>query len=121
WGLFGIPEGHPRQRPPAAGASGFPARFFRDLLRTRRPGHDLDRWELGVHHVRKRRGRRRDLEGPPGRGPGGGRPVTGAIARLRRGSIPLLVGALLGFIGGYFAAGGGRPNAAAAAPARGVG
>ena len=45
--------------------------------------------------------------------------MTGAVARLRRGSIPLLVGALLGFIGGYFAAGGGRPNAAAtAAPAR---
>jgi Flp pilus assembly protein TadD len=48
--------------------------------------------------------------------------VTGAVERLRRGSIPLLVGALLGFIGGYFAAGGGRPNAAAtAAPARAAG
>jgi len=45
--------------------------------------------------------------------------VTGAVERLRRGSITLLVGALLGFIGGYFAAGGGRPNAAAtAAPVR---
>ncbi len=44
--------------------------------------------------------------------------MTGAVERLRRGSIPLLVGALLGFICGYFAAGGGRPNAAAtAAPA----
>lgn len=29
--------------------------------------------------------------------------------------LPLLVGALLGFIGGYFAAGGGRPSAAPAA------
>jgi Flp pilus assembly protein TadD len=47
--------------------------------------------------------------------------VTGAVERLRRGSIPLLVGALLGFIGGYFAAGGGRPNAATAAPARAAG
>jgi Flp pilus assembly protein TadD len=48
--------------------------------------------------------------------------VTGAVERLRRGSIPLLVGALLGFIGGYFAAGGGRPNAAAtAAPAPAAG
>lgn len=48
--------------------------------------------------------------------------MTRAVERLRRGSIPLLVGALLGFIGGYFAAGGGRPNAAAtAAPARASG
>jgi len=48
--------------------------------------------------------------------------VTGAVERLRRGTIPLLVGALLGFIGGYFAAGGGRPNAlATAAPARAAG
>lgn len=48
--------------------------------------------------------------------------MTGAVERLRRGSIPLLVGALLGFIGGYFAAGGGRPNAAAtAAPATAAG
>jgi Flp pilus assembly protein TadD len=48
--------------------------------------------------------------------------VTGAAERLRRGSIPLLVGALLGFIGGYFAAGGGRLNAAAtAAPASAAG
>lgn len=39
--------------------------------------------------------------------------MTGSVERLRRGSIPLLVGALLGFIGGYFAAGGARPNAAA--------
>jgi Flp pilus assembly protein TadD len=39
--------------------------------------------------------------------------MTGAVERLRRGSIPLLVGALLGFIGGYFAAGGARPNASA--------
>jgi cytochrome c-type biogenesis protein CcmH/NrfG len=39
--------------------------------------------------------------------------VTGSVERLRRGSIPLLVGVLLGFIGGYFAAGGARPNAAA--------
>ncbi|HEY7112112.1 MAG TPA: tetratricopeptide repeat protein [Thermoanaerobaculia bacterium] len=31
--------------------------------------------------------------------------------------VPLLVGALLGFIGGYFAAGGGRPGASAAADA----
>lgn len=30
--------------------------------------------------------------------------------------LPLLVGGLLGFIGGYFAAGGGRPAAAPAAP-----
>jgi tetratricopeptide (TPR) repeat protein len=34
--------------------------------------------------------------------------------------LPLLVGALLGFIGGYFAAGGGRP-AAAPAPAESAG
>lgn len=35
--------------------------------------------------------------------------------------LPLLVGALLGFIGGYFAAGGGRPGAPApAAPAPGA-
>jgi Flp pilus assembly protein TadD len=48
--------------------------------------------------------------------------MTGALEKLRRGSIPLLVGALLGFIGGYFAAGGARPNAAAtAAPARAAG
>ena len=48
--------------------------------------------------------------------------MTGAVERLRRGTIPLLVGALLGFIGGYFAAGGGRPNApATAAPARAAG
>jgi tetratricopeptide (TPR) repeat protein len=33
--------------------------------------------------------------------------------------LPLLVGALLGFIGGYFAAGGGRPSAPAAAPVAG--
>jgi tetratricopeptide (TPR) repeat protein len=47
--------------------------------------------------------------------------VTGTVERLRRGSIPLLVGALLGFIGGYFAAGGARPNAPATAAAAGAG
>jgi Flp pilus assembly protein TadD len=43
--------------------------------------------------------------------------VTGWAERVRRGGMPLLVGALLGFIGGYFAAGGARPNAAAPAGA----
>jgi len=39
------------------------------------------------------------------------------VTDLRRFPIlPLLVGGLLGFIGGYFAAGGGRPAAAPAAP-----
>jgi tetratricopeptide (TPR) repeat protein len=36
-------------------------------------------------------------------------------ARGRRTAVPLLVGALLGFIAGYFAAGGGRPSAPASA------
>jgi tetratricopeptide (TPR) repeat protein len=35
--------------------------------------------------------------------------------------VPLLVGALLGFIGGYFAAGGGRPGARPSAPAASLG
>ena len=39
--------------------------------------------------------------------------MTRALEKVRRGSIPLFVGALLGFIGGYFAAGGGRPTTAA--------
>ena len=43
--------------------------------------------------------------------------MSGALAGLRRGVIPLLVGGLLGFIGGYFSAGGGRPGGAAASPA----
>lgn len=43
--------------------------------------------------------------------------MSGGLEKLRRGGIPLLVGVLLGFIGGYFAAGGGRPNAAAPAAA----
>ncbi len=43
--------------------------------------------------------------------------MSGAIAGLRRGIIPLLVGGLLGFIGGYFLGGGGRPPGTAAAPA----
>jgi cytochrome c-type biogenesis protein CcmH/NrfG len=43
------------------------------------------------------------------------------MERLRRGGIPLLVGVLLGFIGGYFAAGGGRPGTVAAAPGAGAG
>ena len=38
--------------------------------------------------------------------------MSGSLEKLRRGGISLLVGALLGFIGGYFAAGGARPNAA---------
>ena len=36
--------------------------------------------------------------------------------RGRRTAVPLLVGGLLGFIGGYFAAGGGRPAPPAAVP-----
>ncbi len=43
--------------------------------------------------------------------------MSGTLAGLRRGIIPLLVGGLLGFIGGYFSAGGGRPATDAAAPA----
>lgn len=38
---------------------------------------------------------------------------------LRRAAIPLLLGGLLGFIGGYFAGGGGRPAAPAGAVASG--
>jgi tetratricopeptide (TPR) repeat protein len=34
----------------------------------------------------------------------------------RAAAVPLLVGALLGFIGGYFAAGGGRPTAVTSGP-----
>jgi tetratricopeptide (TPR) repeat protein len=42
--------------------------------------------------------------------------VTGEkTARGRRTAVPLLIGALLGFIAGYFAAGGGRPAASGAA------
>ncbi|MFN2385148.1 MAG: tetratricopeptide repeat protein [Thermoanaerobaculia bacterium] len=37
--------------------------------------------------------------------------------RWRRSAVPLLVGGLLGFIAGYFAAGGGRPEIAASSPA----
>jgi tetratricopeptide (TPR) repeat protein len=43
--------------------------------------------------------------------------MSGTLAGLRRGIIPLLVGGLLGFIGGYFSGGGGRPSTDAAAPA----
>lgn len=35
--------------------------------------------------------------------------MTGASGGARRAIVPLLVGVLLGFIGGYFAGGGGRP------------
>jgi tetratricopeptide (TPR) repeat protein len=41
--------------------------------------------------------------------------VSGPVQGLRRAAIPLLVGILLGFIGGYFAGGGGRPAPAPAA------
>lgn len=44
--------------------------------------------------------------------------MSGALSSLRRGIIPLFVGVLLGFIGGYFAGGGGRPGSAAAPAAR---
>jgi tetratricopeptide (TPR) repeat protein len=44
--------------------------------------------------------------------------MTGAGGGLRRAVIPLLLGGLLGFIGGYFAGGGGRPSAAGASAAR---
>jgi Flp pilus assembly protein TadD len=45
-----------------------------------------------------------------------------ALGGARRAAIPLLVGGLLGFIGGYFAGGGGRPPApAASSPAEGEG
>ncbi len=40
--------------------------------------------------------------------------MSGAGQGVRRAAIPLLVGILLGFIGGYFAGGGGRPVSAAA-------
>ena len=40
--------------------------------------------------------------------------MSGAGHAARRTAIPLLVGLLLGFIGGYFAGGGGRPGSAAA-------
>lgn len=43
--------------------------------------------------------------------------MSGPGPGLRRAAIPLLVGILLGFIGGYFAGGGGRPVSASAAPA----
>lgn len=43
--------------------------------------------------------------------------MIGPAGLVRRGSVvPLLVGGLLGFIGGYFAAGGGRPAASAVGP-----
>jgi uncharacterized protein HemY len=41
--------------------------------------------------------------------------VNGSGQGLRRAAIPLLVGILLGFIGGYFAGGGGRPVPASGA------
>jgi Flp pilus assembly protein TadD len=41
--------------------------------------------------------------------------VSGPGPGLRRAPIPLLVGILLGFIGGYFAGGGGRPVSASGA------
>jgi tetratricopeptide (TPR) repeat protein len=41
--------------------------------------------------------------------------VNGAGQATRRAAIPLLLGVLLGFIGGYFAGGGGRPAPASAA------
>ncbi len=44
--------------------------------------------------------------------------MTGAGAGFRRAVIPLLLGGLLGFIGGYFAGGGGRPAAPGASAAR---
>jgi Flp pilus assembly protein TadD len=44
--------------------------------------------------------------------------VSVFLQKWRGGAIPVLVGALLGFIGGYFAAGGARPNSAPAAAAR---
>ncbi len=40
--------------------------------------------------------------------------MNGTEQGLRRAAIPLLVGVLLGFIGGYFAGGGGRPVPASA-------
>ena len=43
--------------------------------------------------------------------------MSGTLAGLRRGVIPLLVGVVLGFIGGYFSAGGGRPGGTAPSPA----
>lgn len=42
--------------------------------------------------------------------------MSGAGQGLRRAAIPLLVGILLGFIGGYFAGGGGRPASASGVP-----
>lgn len=44
--------------------------------------------------------------------------MNGTGQGLRRAVIPLLLGGLLGFIGGYFAGGGGRPVPAAAQGAR---
>ena len=46
--------------------------------------------------------------------------MSGSAAGLRKGIIPLFVGVLLGFIGGYFAGGGGRPGTAGT-PAAGAG
>lgn len=47
--------------------------------------------------------------------------MTGTAGASRRAIVPLLVGALLGFIGGYFAGGGGRPAAPSEAAAAGTG
>lgn len=44
--------------------------------------------------------------------------MTGVVSGFRRAIIPLLLGALLGFIGGYFAGGGGRPSAPGASATR---
>jgi tetratricopeptide (TPR) repeat protein len=44
-------------------------------------------------------------------------PARSGLSRLASATAPLLVGGLLGFIGGYFAAGGGRPAAAVASSA----
>lgn len=47
--------------------------------------------------------------------------MSGSGPGLRRAAIPLLVGLLLGFIGGYFAGGGGRPVSASGASAAAAG
>src|SRR5262249_12844557 len=95
------------------------ARLFDGLLRPDRPGRRNNLGHLGGHDVRRRNSGRGPLARRARGGEGGvslkepsesnpPRPLLPAL-------FPLLVGGLLGFIGGYFAAGGGRPAADASA------
>src|SRR6266508_2284429 len=108
--IRGIAAGNSRQRSAARREGGLQARFHGRLHWPRGPRQQHDRRNLGGNDLRDRRTGLRSLDGGSRKGRERMTAQRGSWARL---AVPVALGVLLGFIGGYFAGGGGRPSAPA--------